>query len=698
MEPASQWSRGVWPPGPRQKGSPTESSGWLLQVPDIDSEMLGSYVFRLAWGDCPAGRGYSFRRETLAHASPDDPKGPRALRSCFSRVTLPGVARPMRVPVDEARSLSRARRSGSLVFLAACALSFGELCAWKLGGYSVDPGPVFVATAALAVLAATAAAVVAAIPRSTREIAVFVVFAPLTAWFVRHWLDAVVGASRNTVAWAAATAVAIPLALALARLARSRRTVAGIASIALILGLTGTLYRPNRGTAREHAPPGAPDLILLVLDTTRQDALSAFGNPRATTPYLDRFARRSLVYADAWSAAPWTPPSHASMFTGRLPAVHGVDGSARPEFPADILTLPETLRAAGYATAGFFANPVLDARGWSRGFDDYRPSWMRGRHSLPRFLIGHMRGLKRRWDDSAHATLGLGESWWRGHRDEPRFLFLNLIDPHDPYTPKRADLLHILPGAPEISAISQDVISYYTELPLTESDAYALRALYDAEVAGMDRELGRFFQRMALDRELDDAVVVITADHGERFGDCGVLGHSLTMDPYLLQVPLIVRSPDPSATGIVDRRVSTRYLPSYLSELAGLDAQPFGRPERLPDEDAPYAVAQLRESTWFIDQLLARDSTFDASPYRGNRCFVTDGEYAFRWIVGDDPSGTLIHLSTDPDWTQDLEEELPDVVERMEDVAGALPPFGDAVTEDVDPAARERLRALGYLD
>jgi arylsulfatase A-like enzyme len=295
--------------------------------------------------------------------------------------------------------------------------------------------------------------------------------------------------------------------------------------------------------------------------------------------------------------------------------------------------------------------------------------------------------------------LRLGERWWRDRADEPRFLFINLIDAHDPYEPKSVDLRRYVPTNPAAArAVSQDVHAYYLGAPLPEDDAYTLRALYDAEVAGMDRELGRFFQRTALAGDLDDAVVVITSDHGERLGETGVLGHSLTMDHYVLQIPLVVRLQSTNATGIVARRVTTRYLPSYFSDLAGVHEQPFGRPERLPVEDAPYAVAQLRESTWFIDQLLARDPSFDASPFRGNRCFVTDGEYAYRSISGDDPRKTLIHLPTDPDWTDNLESDLPEVTERFEEVVETLPPFGDTASEDIDPAARERLRALGYVD
>jgi uncharacterized sulfatase len=386
------------------------------------------------------------------------------------------------------------------------------------------------------------------------------------------------------------------------------------------------------------------------------------------------------------------------MFTGRLPADHGVEGSPRPEFPDDIATLPETLRASGYATAGFFANPLLVARGWSRGFHEYRPPWMRGRHTLPRFWIGHS-GLQGRWKDSAHATLRLGERWWRDHGDAPRFLFVNLIDPHEPYEPKAVDRRRYVRHDEEaLLSISQDSHGYYLDDRLTPQKAAGLRALYDAEVAGMDRELGRFFQRLELDGQLDEAIVAITSDHGERIGEYGVLGHNLTMDPYVLQIPLVVHRPVPAPTGLVNRRVASLYLPSYLSELAGIDAQPFGRPERLGEEDSPYLVAQLREATWFIDQLLARDPTFDASPYRGDRCFVTDGEYAYRRILSEESTNTLIHLPSDPEWKNDLEMALPDVAERFDAVVESLPEFGETVSADIDPAARERLRALGYLD
>jgi arylsulfatase A-like enzyme len=601
-------------------------------------------------------------------------------------------------PADEP-AFSRARRVAALVFLATCALSLGELAVWRFGHYAVDTAPVLLATAIVATLAAIVTCVVAWVPPSRADIAVVLVFGPLTTWFARHWLDAILPPSTNLLAWSIAAAAAIPVTLVLRWLARSPRGVPAVAAVALILGLASAVPRPRPIEVRADAPSDAPDIFLLVLDTTRRDALSVFGNPRGTTPYLDRLARRSIVYSDAWSAAPWTAPSHASMFSGRLPADHGVEGSPRPEFPDDIATLPEVLRASGYATAGFFANPLLDARGWSRGFQEYRPPWMRGRHTLPRFWIGHS-GLQGRWKESAHATLQLSERWWRDHGDAPRFLFVNLIDPHDPYEPLLVDRRRYVRHDEEalLSITSQDSHDYYLKDRLTPQKAAVLRALYDAEVAGMDRELGRFFQRLDLDEELDDAVVAIASDHGERIGEFGALGHNLTMDPYVLEIPLVVHRPTPAPTGLVSRRVASRYLPSYLSELAGIDGHPFGRPERLREENAPYLVAQLRETTWFIDQLLARDPTFDDSPYRGDRCFVTDGEYAYRRILGEEPANTLIHLLFDPEWENDLEMALPEVAERFDAIVETLPPFGDTASEDIDPAARKRLRALGYVD
>ena len=137
----------------------------------------------------------------------------------------------------------------------------------------------------------------------------------------------------------------------------------------------GALLPRAFSASRGSTPGDPPDVILVVLDTTRKDHLSVYGYARPTTPALERFSEKARVYDRAWSPAPWTPPAHASIFTGLLPAEHGCEGG-----PLDTPepTLAEVLNDHGYATLGVVNNPMLSAsKGWSRGFDEYREIWTR---------------------------------------------------------------------------------------------------------------------------------------------------------------------------------------------------------------------------------------------------------------------------------------------------------------------------------
>src|SRR5262245_26055950 len=318
--------------------------------------------------------------------------------------------------------------------------------------------------AATAVLAAGAAAGMSLF--FSRYTATALAIVPAAALFVYGLLrDSV---EQRLPRFAATLAVAALASLLMAWPATRRAGAAALAVGALVALLAS---RPAPA-----GPPGAaavsggphPDVILLVMDTPRRAHLTLYGYPRSTSPRLAAYAGRAAVYDDAWSVAPWPPSSHASMLTGLLPAWHGVDGETEPPLPADLLTLPEVLHAAGYRTAGFTANPNLIGPGWEQGFDVYRPPWFRGLHSLIEPLTLRVYGPRDIWRGPGMSArvLRSARRWWEqaGDRDRPpRFLFINLLDPHRPYTPPARDYRTFLGGtAPAVAyAVDQDPVTYH---------------------------------------------------------------------------------------------------------------------------------------------------------------------------------------------------------------------------------------------
>jgi arylsulfatase A-like enzyme len=304
------------------------------------------------------------------------------------------------------------------------------------------------------------------------------------------------------------------------------------------------------GCARDHRP----DVVLIVLDTVRADHVSAYGYARPTTPALEALAADGVLYRRAVAPGTWTPPTHASLFTGLMPSEHGVryatgvPGEGLYALDPSIETLAERMHAAGYRTAAFvgnhgFLDPVF---GMARGFDEYR-----------RF------GLER-----AEPLVG-STTRWLTHRNgrRPVFLFMNAMDAHEPYdSPPAYERMfppELPPGLP----------------PTTDVEKAAHRmALYDGAIRYTSDQLARLFAELREQGRYDDALIIVTSDHGELFGENGRWEH--TGDPVwaLVHVPLIVKYPHEARRGVEESPVSLASVAPTILATLGLPPLPNGRP------------------------------------------------------------------------------------------------------------------------
>jgi arylsulfatase A-like enzyme len=479
----------------------------------------------------------------------------------------------------------------------------------------------------------------------------------------------------------------------------------GVAA-ALTLAASAIASLPDPPEPSPGAERRTPDIVLLVLDTTRRDRLSLYGHARDTTPALDALAQQARVYDDAWASAPWTSPSHASLFTGLLPAEHGADGRDAVPLPSGLETLSTVLRRAGYRTGGFAANPNLHSAGWSEGFDRYEPPWLRGAHSLVPLLNDWLRGADDPWlqHDATTRVLAAARRWWAEDDGAPRYLFLNVLDPHNPYWAPAPDRARFAgeSGCEHARDLMSDARIFYRESDLSDADASCLASLYDAELFAMDRALGEFFDWLAERGELDRTLIAVTSDHGERLGERGRLGHLLLMDQHLLRVPLFVRHPPTLAPERVTARVQLVGLPAFLLATAGLTVPETMARRSFERQAGSPAVAQHQHFGWYIDRIRRADPDFDPTPYRGDWNFVAADDYALLWTPDQGPeSARLIDYRADPDLAHDLSDRLPQVTERLRALAASLPRFAGSATPETPPVDRElrrRLEALGYAD
>lgn len=330
------------------------------------------------------------------------------------------------------------------------------------------------------------------------------------------------------------------------------------------------------------AGEGTPNVLLLILDTVRASNLSTYGYTRRTTPTLDSLARDGVQFDWAFTTAPWTLPSHATMFTGRYPHELSVQWSSALDttYP----TLAERLQSMGYATGGFVANLGygMYVYGLDRGFIKYRdyaitPSEALGTTTIGRRLIDLwnktrgryvMPGAKRA-DRVVNEFLG----WQETLGERPWFAFLNFYDAHSPYDP---------PAPYDTLYLSRQPVnrSVFKLKKRPGNELKDLEAAYDAGLSYIDRELDRMFRELRARGELDNTLIIVSSDHGEGFGEHGHTGHTTSLYSTLLRVPLIFRLPGSTVSNVrVDHEVTLRDLGATV-----LDVVKAGPERALPGE------------------------------------------------------------------------------------------------------------------
>ena len=295
------------------------------------------------------------------------------------------------------------------------------------------------------------------------------------------------------------------------------------------------------------APKSHRNVILIIIDTLRADHLSCYGYHRLTSPAIDSLAEAGTMLLNAYPQAPWTLPSHATIWTGLSVRSHRTDtnmdfqsGSSDGKnyaLDTDLMTMPMFFQREGFATAGI-SNVVLlsSSYGFDEGFDTYYC------HDAGHGMAG----------ESVDSLICLIDSL-KGQR---MFCMLHLYDVHDPYYPPEVYRKLYDPG------VSGDVTNWETMdgQVLNPQDRDELLALYDGEVAWVDENLRRLFNHIRSSGIADSTLVIVTSDHGEEFLEHGGVLHGHTLYGELLHVPLIMAGP-----GIEEGRKET--LPVGLFDL-----------------------------------------------------------------------------------------------------------------------------------
>ncbi len=407
----------------------------------------------------------------------------------------------------------------------------------------------------------------------------------------------------------------------------------------------------------------APNVILITLDTTRADRMGFLGSKRGLTPNLDALARQGVVFERAYSQAPLTPVSHATIFTGTYPQFHTVTDFARP-LPSLLPSLPEILQKSGYRTAAFIGAMVLDpkgnlAPGFDRGFDFFDAGYRtkRGRQES-RYETMERRAM----DVVTRAT-----DWLRKNPKGPFFVWIHLFDPHAPYEP-----------------------------PAPYDKRFKER--YDGEVAYMDAAVGKLARSLRLRGLYDRSLIAVMGDHGESLGDHGEQMHGIFLYEETIHVPLLFKLPGMVLGGRrVPQRVRLLDVAPTLLHMLSLPPAPTFQGESLLALMRPDAPGVTEE------QLADRDAYAETDyPHRAFGWAALRALRSGKYLYVRAPAPELYDLARDAAAARDLAESSPAVAStlglqldelRRATVSIETEPQAQALSEQ----QQETLTALGYI-
>jgi arylsulfatase A-like enzyme len=506
-----------------------------------------------------------------------------------------------------------------------------------------------------------------------------------------------------------------------------------------------------------------PNVLIVVLDAARAENFSVLGYDRPTTPNLERWAERLALHRQCVCPATWTLPSITSLFTGTYPSTHRlvIDGD---RLPGHLRSMPEVLTDAGYFTAKVTGKVpyVSEFTGLDRGFavnhSESESELGRWRRSLAREQPGatpqvapaptpgggsldvdafaskveedlrsraSLGGRFRYWlsgfsDVGAEGCFRRVRELWDQHSDQPRFVYVHLMESHAEYRPPHRFRKKFLPERLRnrtLSAINQRPNPQAAGVvEMTDEDFEVLTGLYDGCIAYLDEQLGKLLDDLSTRPDFDDTLVVVTADHGDCLGRHGVLGHQFVCYEELLHIPWIVKWP--KSIGITGDRhellQTIDLLPTLCNMLGvetpatsqGIDMLSGKREVAFGELLKPFSKAAVLQGLHELTPHLCRGVL--AARSGSHKLITYSNEQADEFYdVGSDPreSRNLLGVPRD-DWspaTSGAEAQLRKALE------GHQPVWTEAVAEidarihgegrtELSPKVAEQLRSLGYLD
>lgn len=420
-----------------------------------------------------------------------------------------------------------------------------------------------------------------------------------------------------------------------------------------------------------------PNLVLIVVDTLRADALTPYGAPDTASPNIDRLARSGATFDNAVAVSPWTGPSVSSMVTGRYPNELGIHDLRTP-LPPNATTLAIHLGRAGYTTGAVVSNDIAGpSYGHAVGYDFFHFESYKGERSdgprLPAFRADGVTGVAVAWIEDRGPSLFFGPA-------PPFFLHVHYTDPHEPYLPPAVFRDAALEGLERLDD-RYLLEKTFVSSPPTQGQLASLEASYRGEVAFVDAQIGRLLASLP-----ENTAVVLASDHGEEFWDHGGFLHGHSLYEELLRVAMIVRGPGVPPGVRVASTVSHVDIAPTLLDFAGIEpsgaAAMSGRSllalarGEVADEPTVFSAVATERGEW----LTARSGAFKLH------------------VLPRTARVQLFDVERDPREHRDLSGQRPAVTRKLREALVDWQGRGSARTTGADPKRLEALRAIGYIE
>lgn len=490
------------------------------------------------------------------------------------------------------------------------------------------------------------------------------------------------------------------------------------------------------------------NVLLIVSDTTRAKTFLPMLE-RGTLSGIEKIAKRGTKYTQAISVAPWTLPSHASLFSGQYPSSHRTYNQSY-NFTPSTPTLSELLADAGYQTVGISNNAWISSEfNFDRGFNEFysskKPlpggvdftdlvtyestlervkelaSRITLRNSVPSVLNAfYAKFIDDLYDNGAFMTNLRAKNWIKNRdKNRPFFMFINYLEPHLKYDPPTRYKKEFMNNTTIRSAsrVNQDAWSYIVgKTEMTEDAFDILKRLYKAEIAYLDSRLENLFQFLSDQNILDNTLVIVTGDHGENIGEHELMDHQYSLHETLVHVPLVMRLPGvipegksksclvelrdiyPSVLDILDldipsnKSISHNIIPREVKSAAG--------------KGRAHAVMQYLHPQPDIESLAQRTNIPKSELEKFDQSLISIRTKKWKYIEGSSGKQWLYDLEEDKQESYNLKDNKQNVVSKLkkkipEEVYSQWEEIQrDTKREQKGMGARtkQQLKKLGYLN